>query len=317
MAILKADCSSGSEAYVYKAFAEQTDAWFTLEVWAGVATLDAYQPNWDASGSLLQILDDTNDLADAYYLGDGDLLQTFLEYSWSGDYHDEDPIPETWQLLEVHVAGGAPLDFYVDGTLVDSSSWNLDVGVKPDRIYVGQRYGYLADPASIVYIDNVKVGTTRGGSEIFSDDFEDNTLDAWDATSGDVSVIDDVPSSSAPTEIPVVEITRDGATPETAVDSNAADGMFITGNDGRILVEIVSEDAGAQTVGFSITETIDDQPAHDKTVTVPAGARRVAGPFPEWLYNQPDGSLQIHPSVDATLKLRAYACKRDVIILDG
>jgi hypothetical protein len=93
--------------------------------------------------------------------------------------------------------------------------------------------------------------------------------------------------------------------------------MYVAANDGRIFVEIESIDAAEQSVGFAIVETIDGCVVHDKTVVVPAGAIRKAGPFPELRYNQDDLRLLVNPSVDATLKLRAYRLKRDVVILDG
>jgi hypothetical protein len=108
------------------------------------------------------------------------------------------------------------------------------------------------------------------------------------------------------TEIPVQTISRAGVVPPAQTDSDEANGMVIVHNDGRIYVEIESTDAGSQTVGFAIPGLVDGEPVDDKTVTVPAGEIRVAGPWPRRTYNQSDGSLNINPSIDDTLKLRAF-----------
>jgi hypothetical protein len=110
------------------------------------------------------------------------------------------------------------------------------------------------------------------------------------------------------TEIPVTLIDRNGAEPPAQIDSDEGNGMEIKGNSGKTFVEIVSTDAGSQSVGFAIAETVDGEAATDKTVVVPAGETVYAGPFPARTYNQPgaDRSIYVNPSVDSTLKLRAY-----------
>jgi hypothetical protein len=118
-------------------------------------------------------------------------------------------------------------------------------------------------------------------------------------------------------EIPVTVITRDGVTPAAQVDSDHANGMVILENDGTVFVEIVSTDALVQFVGFAIPELVDGQTVANKRIIVPAGDRRFAGPFPPETYNQEDDSILINPSVDGTLKLRAFSAAREVVILDG
>jgi hypothetical protein len=119
------------------------------------------------------------------------------------------------------------------------------------------------------------------------------------------------------TEIAVTVITRDGVTPAAQVDSDHANGMVILENDGTVFVEIVSTDALVQFVGFAIPELVDGQTVANKRIIVPAGDRRFAGPFPPETYNQDDDSILINPSVDGTLKLRAFSAAREVVILDG
>jgi hypothetical protein len=109
------------------------------------------------------------------------------------------------------------------------------------------------------------------------------------------------------TNIPVTQLTRAGVAPPAQTNADMTNGMAIAANSGRILVEIVSTDLGAQSVGFAIPGLVDGQAVADKTVAVPAGATRLVGPFPPGTYNQDDNSLHLNPSLNgATLKLRAY-----------
>jgi hypothetical protein len=111
----------------------------------------------------------------------------------------------------------------------------------------------------------------------------------------------------ARTQIPVTTITRAGIAPSAGTDADMTDGMYIAANNGRIYVEIVSTDAGAQTVGFEIPTEVDGIAVDDKVVTIPAGATRKAGPWPTGTYNQEDDSINVNPSIDgATLKISAY-----------
>ena len=311
--------TSADDAYVQFDFAaDESEVWVTLTDCTWDVAAEAVWESEEFSGDfgLIRAHTDTMGVdtnAQGASLGvDGATNKWYQDRSAS--HFGPAAIADTLYLVELHYDRGVVTEIYIDSTVIDPAAVDGDAIRDAFWVRVGASNGAPNDADAIVLIGDVKIGTTRGGAELFSDDFEDGTLDAWSSTFGDVSVVGE---GDGPTEIPVTEIIRDGVAPAAATDSDAANGMFVAANDGRILVEIVSEDAAPQTVGFAITETIDDQPAHDKTVTVPAGARRVAGPFPEWLYNQLDGSLQIHPSVDTTLKLRAYACKRDVVILDG
>jgi hypothetical protein len=108
------------------------------------------------------------------------------------------------------------------------------------------------------------------------------------------------------TPIPVTELSRAGVAPPAQTDSDQTNGMVIAANSGRLWVEIESTDAADQTVGFAIPITVDGDTVADKLVDVPAGATRLVGIFPPAIYNQDDRSLNVNPSVDTTLKFRAY-----------
>lgn len=106
--------------------------------------------------------------------------------------------------------------------------------------------------------------------------------------------------------VPVTTISRSGVAPPAQTNADSVNGHFISQNDGTIWIEIVSSDAGSQTVAFKLPGTIDGQAIADKVVTVAAGATAIVGPFPVSSYNQSDASLWFNPSVSTTLKFRAY-----------
>jgi hypothetical protein len=110
--------------------------------------------------------------------------------------------------------------------------------------------------------------------------------------------------------IPVTALSRAGVAPPAQTDADAVNNMEIDNNDGRVFVEIVSTDAGAQTVGFEIAESVDGVSVPAKSVAVPAGATRLAGPFPTDEYNHAGGKVFVTPSVTTTLKFRAYQLPR-------
>lgn len=107
--------------------------------------------------------------------------------------------------------------------------------------------------------------------------------------------------------IPVTTVTRSGVAPPTQTDADATNKHEMT-NNGRTIIEIVSSDAGPQTVEFEIPSgAVDGQAVTPKSVAVPAGATRITGPFPAGIYNQTGGKLYVDPSVSTSLKFRAYS----------
>lgn len=108
--------------------------------------------------------------------------------------------------------------------------------------------------------------------------------------------------------IPVTALDRTGVAPPSQTNADATNKHTLANPNGRTLLEIVSSDAGAQTVTFDIvTAAVDGVAVPAKSVAVPAGATRMVGPFPKNFYNQTGDVVNVNPSVSTTLKFRAYS----------
>lgn len=96
------------------------------------------------------------------------------------------------------------------------------------------------------------------------------------------------------------------------VNGDATNDHYFTGNDGRVVVEAVSSDAGAQTVTvLRAASFVPGATQSDEVVSVAAGATRVLGPFPADEFNQnAAGDVYFNPSVSNTLDFRAYRVTR-------
>lgn len=109
----------------------------------------------------------------------------------NGTWNDEGTpvVPDVWHLVEFHYVDDGTGDVYVDGVLV-SSPGSL---TGEHTLWFGQtvQNAYPGSPNSNVYVRDVKIGTTRGGTELFQDDFSSGNFSAWTSTTGDVSIIDD------------------------------------------------------------------------------------------------------------------------------
>ena len=87
---------------------------------------------------------------------------------------------------------------------------------------------------------------------------------------------------------------------------------YFTGNDGQVVLEVVSTDAGAQTVTIKRSPTLRaGTPPADEVVSVAAGATAVLGPFATAEFNQNgSGDVYFDPSVSNTVDFRAYRVAR-------
>jgi hypothetical protein len=181
--VAKADGSADVASFTIS-FVSQPDVWATFNLGLTQPLIDFYTAA--SAGNFVQIVrlatDDPGD--EDLYLEDPDIggiwfLETFGSI----------PAPvEGWQLCEIHYDGSVA-EFYIDGTLVSTTApfYTGDASV----LEMGLVQSSPNDPSAVLYVDDVKVGTTRGATDVFSDDFESGDFSAWDTTFGDVSVVDD------------------------------------------------------------------------------------------------------------------------------
>jgi hypothetical protein len=95
-------------------------------------------------------------------------------------------------------------------------------------------------------------------------------------------------------------------------NGDATNDHYFTGNDGQVVLEVVSTDAGSQTVTIKRSPTLRaGSPPSDEVVTVGISAILVLGPFATSEFNQnSSGDVYFDPSVSNTLDFRAYRVAR-------
>lgn len=115
-------------------------------------------------------------------------------------------------------------------------------------------------------------------------------------------------------EIPVTEVVRSGVAQPAQTNADATNDHFVTqGADGLTILEIISTDAGPQTVEVvpAPSFTVDGLTVSNLSIAVAAGATVYAGPFRTSTFKQDaSNTLHVNPSVSTTLKFRAYRTPR-------
>jgi hypothetical protein len=103
-----------------------------------------------------------------------------------------------------------------------------------------------------------------------------------------------------------------GVAQVAVTNGDATNDHYLRGNDGRVVLQVVSSDAGAQTVTILRSASLDPGvPLEDEVVSIPAGATWDLGPFPADEFNQNAlGDLYFNPSVSNTLDFRAKRVNR-------
>lgn len=110
-------------------------------------------------------------------------------------------------------------------------------------------------------------------------------------------------------EIPVTDISRSGVAPPALTNGDATNDHFFVNADGKVFLEIVSSDAGAQTVEIVASPdfTADGLTVGNLSIAVPAGATRFAGPFRVSTFKQNSTyHVFVNPSVSNTIDFRAW-----------
>lgn len=108
-------------------------------------------------------------------------------------------------------------------------------------------------------------------------------------------------------QIPVTTVTKSGVAQPAQTTGDSVNGHYFL-NDGTTILEIVSSDAGSQTVTIQTSKTVDGYALADQTVTMAAGTTQYVGPFTTGTFNQ-SGSTQVYvdTTVSTTIKFRAFS----------
>src|ERR1051326_388914 len=194
--VMKADAAVDDAYVVFDFPTPEAECWLTFKLAFDAAALAFWSIN--GSGLFAEIRKFSGSPKTGVYLDPSLAWNDIGESGGVGAVPA--PVPATWQLCEMLASNSGVLaEFYIDGALVFSGVCSSNTA---RHIQLGQIFAWL-DPAAVPYFDEVKCGTTRGGSEIFADDFESGTFAAWSSTYGDVSIIDD-PFPPPPPPQPVV-----------------------------------------------------------------------------------------------------------------
>jgi hypothetical protein len=95
--------------------------------------------------------------------------------------------PDKWTQIGLHYHDGVLHDLYVDGILGAHFS-DVSLGAV-HHVFLGQ-YGTATYNFNTFYFDNVKIGSSKGASNLFSDDFDED-LSSWTSRVGMISQIAD------------------------------------------------------------------------------------------------------------------------------
>lgn len=118
--------------------------------------------------------------------------------------------------------------------------------------------------------------------------------------------------------IPVTAITVAGATQPSQTNADATNKHSLSNPNSRTIIEVVSSDAGSQTVAFQLAGTalaslLDGAPTPVLTETIAAGATRYFGPFGRDKYNSATAL-----SADQTITSDGTApANNDTVTIDG
>lgn len=194
--VLKANASI-ADAYVEQDLgATYDDLWVTVDVLFASDALAAWLAG-EQSGEFCQFTDALSNYQESAQITSAGFV--WPDEGWaSGSIasNGASPIADAWQTLEMHrkVSASQITELYVNGSLIGTSA---DLGNPTQFVSVGQEGTVVNDATGVVYIRNPRVGTTRGASDVYADDFSSGDLSAWTNTVGDVSVVDDpLPSVS-------------------------------------------------------------------------------------------------------------------------
>lgn len=178
--VLKAD-GTAADAYLDKILGvDQGEVWITYQVAIPAATLSHFVST--SAGDFSDLFGTTQAVMTMYG------ASLWHVNGFGGGDTGGVPVADTWTLIEVHsISSSDFVELFVD--TVSIASYDGTSAEDSHEFLIGQYNGTIDTGPNIVYFKQVKVGTTRGGSEILSEDFSGD-LSAWSVT-GDCTIVDD------------------------------------------------------------------------------------------------------------------------------
>jgi len=176
---LQADASAADAWVEFDIGSDQPLVWLTYEQRVTIAALVV-----PLEGRFAQLWDPTHtsQIDFVSFVDSGGL-------NWQSDGAFGDtppPAGNVWQTVELLHENGSTESLYVNTVLIGSGTASGD---DTRFLTLGLRDVFTPDPTSVVLIRNVKLGTTRGGDDLFSWPDTETDLSAWTSQSGDVSVV--------------------------------------------------------------------------------------------------------------------------------
>lgn len=114
----------------------------------------------------------------------------------------------------------------------------------------------------------------------------------------------------ARSQIPITDIARAGIAPPSQVTADATNKHYVDSQAGDVFLEIISTDGSSQSVVVEANPALsnDGLTVSNLTLTIPAGATRLCGPFRKTSFRQSADldRMYVNPSVSTTLQFRAY-----------
>ncbi len=183
--VLRADGTLDNAYVEFDLDTPETDAWLTFDFYVPAEPL----ATWLASPNTTSV--NIAAIADNIYLANN----AVGPHTWQGGSDPptggDTPAPSSdgWHTFELHVTE-SDSEFFIDSDTVWSTVASFP-GSDTSQLILGLFPSGMEDNTGPAYFREVRLGTTRGAADLFSDDFSSDDLSSWTSTSGDVSVVDD------------------------------------------------------------------------------------------------------------------------------
>lgn len=182
--VLKCEATGADAfAYVQQAFTAADDIWLKFRIFYDAAALAVWAANFAEIADIRIVAGAKRALAGIFGTD-----WYFIDGAGQTDFTAGTPVTDTWHDVEVHWDRANVSELYIGGSLTATQTAPNNA---VDNVFVGL-VDTTIDAANITYVDDIKIGTTRGAFDIFSEDFEGATpLANFTFTDGTLTVVDD------------------------------------------------------------------------------------------------------------------------------